>query len=95
MRARCKIKIKEVINVRILETDAKTALKNTSMPARHNQTEDKPSGHRLPSKRNSVSLKLSRNRRDKRIVPVDIHVIGNLVFICSRHDYFRIEKKNR
>jgi len=59
---------------------------------RPNQTEDKSSDPRSPSKGSSASLKLSKKGRQKRgtnVMPDDIHVIGNLV--CSRHNYFALK----
>jgi len=61
------------------------------MPARHKQTENKPSGRRSPSKGNSVKKK-GDTKKNKRIVP-DIHVNINLVFVRSKNNYSRIERK--
>jgi len=64
------------------------------MPARHKQTENKPSGRRSPSKGNSIK-KRGTHKKNKRIVPDDIHVNINLVFVRSKNNYSRIKKKKR
>jgi len=95
MPARCKIKRLSGY-VRTLYIDAKTALENTSMLARHNQTESELSDRRLPSKENSALLKKGgRQKKENKRNVSDIHVIINFVFVHLRYNYFRIEKEKR
>jgi len=79
-----------------LKLYAKTALGNTGTPARHSQTQDKLDGRRPPSKGNSVKKK-GGHKKKKRIVPDDIHVNINLVFVHKRKKkiYSRIERGKR
>jgi len=69
---------------------------NTNMPARHKQTENRPSGRRSPSKRNSVKKKRREKKgedKNQRIVPDDIHVNIDLVFVRSKYNHFHRKRK--
>jgi len=69
------------------------ALENTSMSARHEQTEAKRSARRSPSKKNSVKKREKKERGQTNRVCDDIRVTINLY--ARDIKYFSIEKEKR